>query len=61
MHKVQAEAFRHMTPAQKLDVAGQLYTAAWELKAAGLRSQHPAWSEAEVAAEVRRIFLRAHT
>ena len=48
-----------MTPEQKLKVAMDLYRSARELKAAGLRSQHPDWSESEVQEKVREIFLYA--
>ena len=61
MQPKQAATFRAMTPAQKLEVAGQLYEAAWELKAAGIRTQRPSWPEERVADEVRKIFRRAHT
>ena len=55
----QAEVLRGMSPERKLEVAGALYRAAVELKCAGLRGQHPEWSEERVRDEVRRIFLRA--
>jgi len=48
-----------MTAEQKLAVARQLRATAWELKAAGVRAQHPEWSEGEVQARVREIFLYA--
>lgn len=57
----QAEILRQMTPEERLGVAGLLYGTARELKAAGLRAQHPDWAEAQVQDEVRRIFARAHT
>ena len=50
-----------MTPEQKLKVAMDLYHCARELKAAGLRSQHPGWTESEVQEKVREIFLYART
>ena len=48
-----------MTPEQKLKVAAQIYWAARELKAAGLRALHPDWTEQQVQEEVRDIFLHA--
>ena len=45
------------TGQQRLKVAEQMFWMARKLKAAGVRSLHPDWSEAEVVAEVNRIFL----
>jgi hypothetical protein len=53
------DALRRMTAEQKLAVAQQLRATAWELKAAGIRAQHPEWPEGEVQAKVREIFLYA--
>ena len=55
------EILRRMTPEQKLMAAFDLYDTARELKAAGLRMQHPDWLEAQVQKEVSRIFLHART
>ena len=51
--------YRRMTGQQRLKVAGQLYWSARKLKAAGVRSQHPEWTEEKVIADVNRIFLHA--
>ena len=50
-----------MTPEQKLHVALDLYHSAKELKAAGLRRQHPDWSTEKINQKVREIFLYART
>jgi len=50
-----------MTPEQKLRVASGLYHFARELKATGLRVQHPDWSQEEIEDKVREIFLYART
>ena len=50
-----------MTPEQKLRIAFDLYLSARELKAAGLRAQHPDWPERQVQETVREIFLYAAT
>ena len=55
------EILRRMTPEQKLEAAFDLYDTARELKAAGLRMQHPDWAEAQIQKEVSRIFLHART
>ncbi len=46
-----------MTPQQKLDAASRLYWSARALKAAWFRSEHPEWTEAQVAKAVRDAFL----
>ncbi len=55
----QVEAYRRMTPEQRLALAEQLYWSAREWKAAWLRARHPDWSEAQVALEVTDAFLHA--
>jgi hypothetical protein len=57
----QIESFRRMPPERRLELAEQLYWSARELKAAGLRAQHPEWSEGQVSREVTRIFLHARS
>ena len=61
MHPEQKRIYQSMTPEQKLRVASNLYHAARALKAAGLRNQHPEWSEKEIQEKVREIFLYATT
>jgi hypothetical protein len=43
MHPVQKKSYQKMTPEKKLKVAMDLYHAAREFKAAGLKRQHPEW------------------
>jgi len=57
----QIEILRQMPGERRLRVAEQLYWTARKVKAAGVRSQHPDWSDEEVKAEVRRIFLHARS
>jgi hypothetical protein len=61
MHPEQKRIYQSMTPEQKLKVATDLYRSARELKAAGLRKQHPEWTEKEIQEKVREIFLYAIT
>jgi len=61
MHPEQKRIFEAMTPEQKLRAALALYRSARDLKAAGLRAQHPHWSEKEIEEKVREIFLYART
>ncbi len=50
-----------MTPEQKLRVAFDLYYSAKQIKAAGLKRQHPDWSIKKINQKVREIFLYART
>ena len=61
MHPEQKRIFKAMTPSQKLGIALELYDSARKLKAAGLRSQHPDWTEHGIQEKVREIFLYART
>jgi hypothetical protein len=61
MHPEQERIYQSMTPEQKLRIAADLRDCAWELKAAGLRGQHPDWSEKEIQEKVKEIFLYATT
>lgn len=51
------EIISRMSPAQKLQASMRLYWSARALKAAGLRAEHPDWSEADISAAVREAFL----
>lgn len=59
--RIQTEIYKRMTPDERWQQALRLNAAARELKAAGLRSQHPDWSEKKIQDEVRKIFLYAAT
>jgi len=48
-----------MTPTQKYEVFLSLYRTARQLKAAGLKLQHPEWDEKKIEDQVRRIFIHA--
>lgn len=55
----QFATLRAMSGARRLRLAEQLYWSARKMKMAGLRSQHPDWSELRLSDEVRRIFSHA--
>jgi hypothetical protein len=55
----QIRRFAAMTPDERWAVAQSLYRTAREVKRAGVRAEHPDWSEEQVREEVRRQFLRA--
>lgn len=47
------------SPAQRWARAVSLRAQAWALKVCFCRQEHPDWTDAEVAAEVRNSFLHA--
>jgi len=61
LHPAQVDAYRRMTPQQKLDQSLAMYWMARKLKADYLRRQHPDWTTEAVEARVREIFLLATT
>jgi hypothetical protein len=61
MHPEQKRIFKKMTPEQKLAISMRLYWTARDLKAAGLRLQHPEWTQKQIDQKVREIFLYART
>ncbi len=50
-----------MTGEKRLQLAEKLYWSARRMKIAGLRAQHPEWSQEQLEAETRRVFLYART
>ena len=58
--QAQNEIIRTMSPGRRLEVARELYDAAWQIKAAGLRRQHPDWSEEFLLAKLRRVFVTGY-
>jgi hypothetical protein len=61
IHPVQLEAFRRMTPAQKLRMVADLYDTGIRLRMAGLRMTHPDWPAERLEREARRSLLYAGT
>jgi hypothetical protein len=55
----QMRRFAAMTPDERWAVAQALQRTAREVKRAGVRAEHPEWTDEQVLAEVRRQFLRA--
>jgi len=49
--------FKAMSPAKKLDLIANMYFQAHALKKAGLKMQHPDWTDEQIEAKVREIFL----
>ena len=56
VHPEQIKIFQAMSPSEKLHAALRLYYSARQLKVAGLRKQHPEWSEKKIAEKVRQFF-----
>ncbi len=61
MDLAQINSLKYMTPEKKLQIALNLYYSALKLKEAGLREQHPDWSDADIKQKAREIFLYART
>lgn len=61
LHPAQIAAYRRKTPEQKIAQSMAMYWQARALKPAWLRERFPEWSEADVQAKVREIFLLATT
>lgn len=61
IHPVQLEAFKRMTPAQKLRMVADLYETGIRLRMAGLRMTHPEWPDERLEREARRSLLYAGT
>ncbi len=55
----QTEVIKRLTPEQRYKAGRQLYWTLRRHKRAFLRSLHPDWSDAELDAEVRRVFANA--
>lgn len=49
-----AAIYRQMTPTERLQIGFGMWRAARKLVAAGVRHQHPDWSEEEMSREIAR-------
>ncbi len=58
--QLQSDILTRMTPGKRLEVARGLYEAAWQIKAAGLRREHPDWPEQRLLDTLRRIFVTGY-
>jgi len=54
--QMQIEAYRRMTPQQRLQIGFRLYELTRTLARQGVKHQHPDWNEQQIAAEVLRRF-----
>lgn len=55
----QVEILRRMTTERKLRAFERLYWSVYELKAAWLRQEHPAWTEEQVEKAVQDLFAQS--
>lgn len=55
--EIEREAFRRMTPADKFRLISEMHMQARAWKRAVLKSQHSDWSDEQIDARVREIFL----
>jgi len=58
--QAQDEILRAMSPGRRLQIAQELYETAWQIKAAGLRHQHPDWPEELLLAKLRCVFVTGY-
>jgi hypothetical protein len=58
--QVQDESIRARSPERVLQIAQELYETAWQIKAAGLRRQHPDWPEEFLLAKLHRVFVTGY-
>jgi hypothetical protein len=58
--EAQDAILRAMSPARRLEIAEELYTTAWQIKAAGLRREHPDWPEDKILGKLRRVFVTGY-
>jgi len=61
IHPVQLEAFKRMTPAEKIQRAADLYEAGIRLRMEGLRMRHRDWTDEQLSFEARRSLRHAGT
>lgn len=63
--KMEDEAYlkiiRGLSPAQKFKTAAEMWEVARQIKAAGLRMQHPDWTDEQIERAVREAFLYARS
>ncbi len=57
----QVECWKKMDPIEKLHVFEQLMQSVRAIKKAGVRMNHPDWTETQVDAETARLFLHARS
>jgi hypothetical protein len=56
----QDELIRMMESSRRLQIAQELWQTAWELKQSGLRAQYPDWTEEQIRAKARRVFITGY-
>jgi hypothetical protein len=54
--RMQIEAYRRMTPQQRLEISFRLYELTRTLVRQGVKHQHPDWNEQQIQEEVVRRF-----
>ena len=61
LHPEQVKALRKMSLERRAELALGFIRSMQRLKAAALRSQHPNWSEAQIADSLRRFILHGRS
>ncbi len=60
-YEIQQSIYKNMSYSQKWGEFLKLRKAAWDIKSAAVRAQHPDWQETQVQKKVTSIFLYATT
>jgi len=60
-YRRQVDAYRSMTPAERLRLAAEMSADVRALAESGIRRRHPDWSPDARAAELARILVRPQT
>jgi hypothetical protein len=58
-YEMETAILQRLSATQKIAVMNALWQQAWNLKLAGLRHQHPDWTEAHLVQRVRELMSRA--
>lgn len=56
----QEDFIAQLPPSRRLQIAQELFQTAWELKRSGLRAQYPHWTEEQIRAKARQVFITGY-
>jgi len=59
--EIQTQIYSKLSYLEKWQEVQKLRALAWQIKFAGIKSLHPEWSDQQINAEVKKIFLYATT
>jgi hypothetical protein len=61
LHPLQIDAWRKMTPTEKMDLVTQAQQIARDAIRQRLKRQHPEWEPSKIEKETSRALIHAHT